>query len=101
MTYSTPAIRTIATNGVDGLLNALDDKRLEVNLHQAAKAHASAQFKGGGGGGRGGGDGSIRLKEHECGNAEIKASELPRLGERATKANRADKNKDEISKGKL
>eukprot|EP00873_Tetraselmis_striata_P017704 jgi/Tetstr1/437968/TSEL_026598.t1 len=50
------AIRTIVTNG-DGLLNALNDKRLEVSLHQAAKAQAAAQFKGSGSGGRGGGSG--------------------------------------------
>eukprot|EP00873_Tetraselmis_striata_P039205 jgi/Tetstr1/459469/TSEL_004836.t1 len=30
-----------SNNGVDGLLNALDDKRLEVRLHQAAKAQAA------------------------------------------------------------
>eukprot|EP00873_Tetraselmis_striata_P012995 jgi/Tetstr1/433259/TSEL_022547.t1 len=31
-----------SNNGVDGLLNALDDKRLEVSLHQAAAAQAAA-----------------------------------------------------------
>ena len=30
---------------VDGLLAELDDKRLEVNMHAAAKAKVSAQFK--------------------------------------------------------
>eukprot|EP00873_Tetraselmis_striata_P036044 jgi/Tetstr1/456308/TSEL_043064.t1 len=78
---TTAAERTI--NGVDGLLNALDDKRLEVSLHQAAKAQAAAQFKGGGSGGRGGGSGNIRIKEQE--RAE--------RADRATKE-RADKNKD-------
>eukprot|EP00873_Tetraselmis_striata_P004942 jgi/Tetstr1/425206/TSEL_015667.t1 len=92
------AIRTIATvysrffdttaaegssNGVDGLLNALDDKRLEVSLQQAAKAQAAAQFKGSGSGGSGGGSGNIRIKEQE--RAEH--------ADRATKE-RADKNKD-------
>eukprot|EP00873_Tetraselmis_striata_P005985 jgi/Tetstr1/426249/TSEL_016569.t1 len=46
-----------SNNGVDGLLNAIDDKRLEVRLHQAAKAQAGAQFKGSGSGGNGGGSG--------------------------------------------
>eukprot|EP00873_Tetraselmis_striata_P001952 jgi/Tetstr1/422216/TSEL_013068.t1 len=78
------AIRTIATNGVDGLLNALDDKRLVVSLQQAAKAQAAAQFKGSGSGGSGGGSGgTIRIKEQE--RAEH--------ADRATKE-RADKNKD-------
>eukprot|EP00873_Tetraselmis_striata_P011415 jgi/Tetstr1/431679/TSEL_021207.t1 len=102
------AIRTIATNeervaerlpysrffdttaaersniGVDGLLNAQDDKILEVSLHQAAKAQAAAQFKGSGSGGSGGGSGdNIRIKEQE--RAEH--------ADRATKE-RADKNKD-------
>eukprot|EP00873_Tetraselmis_striata_P007665 jgi/Tetstr1/427929/TSEL_018004.t1 len=67
-----------SSNGVDGLLNALDDKGLEVSLHQAAKAQAAAQFKGKGGGSR-----NIRIKEHE--RAEH--------ADRATKE-RADKNKD-------
>eukprot|EP00873_Tetraselmis_striata_P019704 jgi/Tetstr1/439968/TSEL_003034.t1 len=39
-----------SSNGVDGLLNAMNDKRLEVSRHHAAKAHAAAQFKSGGGG---------------------------------------------------
>eukprot|EP00873_Tetraselmis_striata_P012338 jgi/Tetstr1/432602/TSEL_021972.t1 len=78
------AIRTIATNGVDGLLNALDDKKLEVSLHQAAKAQTAAQFKGSGSGGSGGGSGNIRIKEQE------RASEH---ADRATKE-RAHKNKD-------
>eukprot|EP00873_Tetraselmis_striata_P042120 jgi/Tetstr1/462384/TSEL_007390.t1 len=75
-----------SSNGVDGLLNALDDKRLAslVSLHQAAKAHAAAQFKGSGSGGSGGGSGNIRIKEQE------RASEH---ADRATKE-RADKNKD-------
>eukprot|EP00873_Tetraselmis_striata_P019837 jgi/Tetstr1/440101/TSEL_028459.t1 len=34
-----------SANVVDGLLAALDDKRLEVGLAAAAKAHASATFK--------------------------------------------------------
>eukprot|EP00873_Tetraselmis_striata_P019320 jgi/Tetstr1/439584/TSEL_028011.t1 len=72
-----------SNNGVDGLLNALDDKRLEVSLHQAAKARAAAQFKGSGSGGSGGGSGNIRIKEQE--RAEH--------ADRATKE-RADKNKD-------
>eukprot|EP00873_Tetraselmis_striata_P022459 jgi/Tetstr1/442723/TSEL_030813.t1 len=71
-------------NGVDGLLNALDDKRLEVSLHQAAAAQAAAQFKGSCSGGSGGGSGNIRIKEQE------RASEH---ADRATKE-RADKNKD-------
>eukprot|EP00873_Tetraselmis_striata_P046593 jgi/Tetstr1/466857/TSEL_011314.t1 len=59
-----------SSNGVDGLLNALDDKRLE--------------FKGSGSGGSGGGSGgNIRIKEQERAEHE----------DRATKE-RADKNKD-------
>eukprot|EP00873_Tetraselmis_striata_P038201 jgi/Tetstr1/458465/TSEL_004320.t1 len=54
-----------SSNGVDGLLNALDDKRLEVSLHKAAKAQAAAKFKGSGSGGSGGGSGNIRIKEQE------------------------------------
>eukprot|EP00873_Tetraselmis_striata_P001958 jgi/Tetstr1/422222/TSEL_013074.t1 len=77
------AIRTIATNGVDGLLNAMDDKGLEVSLHQAAKAQAAAQFKGSGSGESGGGSGNIRIKEQE----------RAKHADRATKE-RADKNKD-------
>eukprot|EP00873_Tetraselmis_striata_P001184 jgi/Tetstr1/421448/TSEL_012397.t1 len=85
-----------SNNGVDGLLNALDDRRLEVSIHQAAKPQAkpqaAAQFKGsgsGGSGGSGGGrGGNIRIKEHE--RAE--------RADRATKE-RADKGKDKI-KGK-
>eukprot|EP00873_Tetraselmis_striata_P027420 jgi/Tetstr1/447684/TSEL_035042.t1 len=73
-----------SSNGVDGLLNALDDKRLDVSLHQAAKAQAAAQFMGSGSGGSGGGSGNIRIKEQE------RASEH---ADRATKE-RADKNKD-------
>jgi hypothetical protein len=34
-----------SASGVDGLFAALDDKRPEVNLRAAAKAHVSAQFK--------------------------------------------------------
>ena len=34
-----------STNGVDGLLAALEDKRLEVSLHAAAKAQAAQTFK--------------------------------------------------------
>eukprot|EP00873_Tetraselmis_striata_P023145 jgi/Tetstr1/443409/TSEL_031422.t1 len=34
-----------SANVVDGLLTALEDKRLEVGLAAAAKAHASATFK--------------------------------------------------------
>jgi hypothetical protein len=30
-----------SANGVDGLLAALEDERLEVDMHAAAKAHAS------------------------------------------------------------
>jgi hypothetical protein len=33
------------TNGVDGLLGALEDKRIEVSLHAAAKAQAAQTFK--------------------------------------------------------
>eukprot|EP00873_Tetraselmis_striata_P002735 jgi/Tetstr1/422999/TSEL_013775.t1 len=58
------------SNGVDPLLNAVDNKRLEVSLHQAAKAYAVAHLGGaggggggGGGGGAGGGSGGNRLKE--------------------------------------
>eukprot|EP00873_Tetraselmis_striata_P017844 jgi/Tetstr1/438108/TSEL_026731.t1 len=72
-----------SSNGVDGLFNALDDKRLEVSLHHVAKAQAAAQFKGSGSGGSGGGSGNIRIKEQE--RAEH--------ADRATKE-RADKNKD-------
>eukprot|EP00873_Tetraselmis_striata_P011874 jgi/Tetstr1/432138/TSEL_021595.t1 len=55
-----------SNNGVDGLLNAMDDKRFEVSLHQAAKAQAAAQFKGNGSGRSGDGSGgSIRIKEQE------------------------------------
>eukprot|EP00873_Tetraselmis_striata_P018682 jgi/Tetstr1/438946/TSEL_027441.t1 len=58
-----------SSNGVDGL-NALDDKRLEVSLHQqVTKAHAAAQFKGGGSGGSGGCIGNIRIKEQTSGRA--------------------------------
>eukprot|EP00873_Tetraselmis_striata_P024138 jgi/Tetstr1/444402/TSEL_032291.t1 len=71
-----------SSNGVDGLLNALDDKRLEVSLHQAAKAHAAAQFKGSGSGGSGGGNGNIRIKAQEHAHADRATNE------------RADKNKD-------
>eukprot|EP00873_Tetraselmis_striata_P008808 jgi/Tetstr1/429072/TSEL_019036.t1 len=56
------AVADCCANGVDGLLASLDDKRLEVSLLQAAKAHASYAFKaggdGGGGGACGGGGGS-------------------------------------------
>jgi hypothetical protein len=34
-----------STNGVDGLLAALEDKRIEVSLHAAAKAQAVQTFK--------------------------------------------------------
>eukprot|EP00873_Tetraselmis_striata_P039581 jgi/Tetstr1/459845/TSEL_005194.t1 len=34
------------STGVDGFLNGLDDKRLEVSLHRVAKAPAAAHFKG-------------------------------------------------------
>jgi ribosomal protein L12E/L44/L45/RPP1/RPP2 len=33
------------TNGVDGLLAALEDKRIEVSLHAAARAQAAQTFK--------------------------------------------------------
>eukprot|EP00873_Tetraselmis_striata_P011085 jgi/Tetstr1/431349/TSEL_021040.t1 len=61
------AIRTIATNGVDGPLNPLDDKRLDVSLHNnAVKAQATVLFQGGGGGSGGGdGGGNNRVKEQE------------------------------------
>eukprot|EP00873_Tetraselmis_striata_P041649 jgi/Tetstr1/461913/TSEL_006991.t1 len=72
-----------SSNGVDGLLNAMDDKGLEVSLHQAAKAQAAAQFKGSGSGESGGGSGNIRIKEQE----------RAKHADRATKE-RADKNKD-------
>jgi ribosomal protein L12E/L44/L45/RPP1/RPP2 len=32
-------------NGVDGLLAAMEDKRIEVSLHAAAKAQAAKTFK--------------------------------------------------------
>eukprot|EP00873_Tetraselmis_striata_P039556 jgi/Tetstr1/459820/TSEL_005169.t1 len=73
-----------SSNGVDGLLNALDDKRLKVSLHPAAKAQAAAQTKGSGSGGSGGGSG---------GNIHIKEQERAQHACRATKE-RADKNKD-------
>eukprot|EP00873_Tetraselmis_striata_P013527 jgi/Tetstr1/433791/TSEL_002417.t1 len=51
-----------SNNGVDGLLNALGGKRLEVSLHQEAKAQAAPQFEGSGSGGSGGGScGNIRI----------------------------------------
>jgi hypothetical protein len=34
-----------STNGVDGLLAALEDKRIEVSLHAAARAQAAQTFK--------------------------------------------------------
>jgi hypothetical protein len=34
-----------STNGVDGLLAAVEDKRIEVGLHAAAKAQAAQTFK--------------------------------------------------------
>eukprot|EP00873_Tetraselmis_striata_P042738 jgi/Tetstr1/463002/TSEL_007941.t1 len=58
-------------------------QKIEVSLHQAAKAQAAAQFKGSGNRGSGGGSGNIRIKEQE--RAEH--------ADRATKE-RADKNKD-------
>ena len=42
-----------STNGVDELLAALEDKRLEVSLHAAAKAQASLQYIHQPGGGSG------------------------------------------------
>jgi hypothetical protein len=33
------------TNGVDGLLAALEDERVEVSLHAPAKAQAAQTFK--------------------------------------------------------
>eukprot|EP00873_Tetraselmis_striata_P008981 jgi/Tetstr1/429245/TSEL_001908.t1 len=80
-----------SSNGVDGLLKALDDKRLEVSLHHAAKAQAAAQFKGSDSGGSGGGSG---------GNIRIKDQERAEHAHRAT-TERADKNKDKYKiKGK-
>eukprot|EP00873_Tetraselmis_striata_P026282 jgi/Tetstr1/446546/TSEL_034071.t1 len=72
-----------SSNGVDSLLNALDDKRLEVSLHKAAKARAAAQLKGSGSGGSGGGSG---------GNIRVKEQERAEHADSATKE-RADKNK--------
>jgi hypothetical protein len=44
--YSTPRLGTgAAPTGSTGLLAALDNKRLEVSLHAAAKAQLSAQLK--------------------------------------------------------
>eukprot|EP00873_Tetraselmis_striata_P023803 jgi/Tetstr1/444067/TSEL_003307.t1 len=54
-----------SSDGVDGLLNAMDDKRRQVSLHQAAKAQAATRFKVSGSGGSGGGGGNIRIKEQE------------------------------------
>eukprot|EP00873_Tetraselmis_striata_P002495 jgi/Tetstr1/422759/TSEL_013556.t1 len=54
------AVAERGPNSVDDLLAAPDDKRFEVNILQAANAHASHAFKasgGGGGGGAGGGGG--------------------------------------------
>jgi hypothetical protein len=34
-----------SANGVDGLLTALEDKRLEVSMHAATKAHTLVEFK--------------------------------------------------------
>eukprot|EP00873_Tetraselmis_striata_P012231 jgi/Tetstr1/432495/TSEL_021869.t1 len=79
---TTPAERS--SNGVDSLLNVMDDKRLEVSIHLTAKAQAAAQFKGSGSGGSGGGSG---------GNIRIKEQERAEHADRATKE-RADKNKD-------
>eukprot|EP00873_Tetraselmis_striata_P008505 jgi/Tetstr1/428769/TSEL_018757.t1 len=79
--FDTTTAAKRSNNGVDGLFNAMDDRRLEVRLHQAAKAlQADAQLKGGGGGRGGGGGGNSRTKEQE-------------RAERTTKE-RADKNKD-------
>eukprot|EP00873_Tetraselmis_striata_P043498 jgi/Tetstr1/463762/TSEL_008578.t1 len=73
-----------SSNGVDGLLNAQDDKRLEVSLHHEAKAQAAAHFKDSGGRGSGGGSG---------GNIRIKEQERVEHADRATKE-RANRNKD-------
>eukprot|EP00873_Tetraselmis_striata_P045958 jgi/Tetstr1/466222/TSEL_010780.t1 len=87
--FDTSTAAERSSDGIDGLLNALDDKRLEVSLHHTAKAQAAAQFKGSGCGGSGGGSGgNIRIKEHE--RAEH--------ADRATKE-RADKNKDKPQPG--
>eukprot|EP00873_Tetraselmis_striata_P006052 jgi/Tetstr1/426316/TSEL_016632.t1 len=80
--FDTTAVEP-SSNVVDGLLNTLDDKRLEVILHLAAKARAAVYFKGGGGGSGGGGGGG-------GGNIRIKAQ---KQADRATNE-RADKNKD-------
>jgi hypothetical protein len=42
--FDTPAADR-STNGVDGLLAALEDKRIEVSLYAAAKAQAAQTFK--------------------------------------------------------
>eukprot|EP00873_Tetraselmis_striata_P003734 jgi/Tetstr1/423998/TSEL_014609.t1 len=75
------------SNGVAGLINALDDKRLEISLHQAAKARAAAQSKGSGSGGsEGGGGGNIRIK------ALVRAEHADQAAnERADKNNDNDK----------
>eukprot|EP00873_Tetraselmis_striata_P009360 jgi/Tetstr1/429624/TSEL_019522.t1 len=50
------------SNGANDLRKAMDDKRLEASLHQADKAQAVAQFKGGGSARSIGG---IRIREQE------------------------------------
>eukprot|EP00873_Tetraselmis_striata_P007152 jgi/Tetstr1/427416/TSEL_017580.t1 len=82
--------RALAMAYVDGILNALDDRRLEISLHQGAKAHIAAQFKGGCG--RGGGTG---------GDTRIKEQERVEQAYRASTKERVDKNKnDDKIKGK-
>eukprot|EP00873_Tetraselmis_striata_P018203 jgi/Tetstr1/438467/TSEL_027022.t1 len=73
-----------SSNGVDGLFNAMNDKRLEVSL--AAKAQDAAQFKGGGSGGSGGGSGNIRIKEQERAElARTQTATLQRRGRTKTR----------------
>jgi hypothetical protein len=43
--FETQAANRNSTNGVDGLLAAMEDKPIEVTLHAAAKAQATQTFK--------------------------------------------------------
>eukprot|EP00873_Tetraselmis_striata_P002462 jgi/Tetstr1/422726/TSEL_013523.t1 len=74
-----------SNNGVDGLLNAMDDIRLEVSLHQAAKAQAAAQFKGT--------QRQRRERRRQQQHPHQGAQDRAEHADRATKE-RADKNKD-------
>eukprot|EP00873_Tetraselmis_striata_P044608 jgi/Tetstr1/464872/TSEL_009609.t1 len=74
------AVAERGTNGVDGLLAALDDKQLEVSLLQAAKAQATTHFKGGSGGpgGSGGGGGGGGTKPTKTDTWKTDKTQPPR-----------------------